>query len=103
MIRSLKMYMIILTICLVNTSGVSPSSAAEEWMVRRATMSGICHVQLKTASPLGSDLSGPFASRKAACESAKSLYDTSGTDSTKCSGYGQGTVDGCKKDSVVLP
>lgn len=75
----------------------------DEWMVRRQTTSGICHVQLKTASPLGSDLAGPFSTRKDACEKASELYDSSGTDSSKCSGYGSGTASACKNDGIKLP
>lgn len=80
-----------------------PLFAADQWMVRRETSSGTCHVQIKTASPLGADLAGPFNSRKDACQKAKDLYDSDATDPNKCSGYGQGAIDGCKKDGVLLP
>lgn len=76
---------------------------ADEWMVRRQTTSGICHVQRKTASPLGADLAGPFATKKDACRRASELYDSSGTDTRKCSGYGSGTVSACESDGVKLP
>jgi len=78
-------------------------TAEADWMVRRQTMGGICHVQMKTASPIGSDLSGPHSTRKIACTSAKQLYDSSGTDSKRCAEYGNGTVSSCKQDGVSLP
>ena len=81
----------------------TPLFAADQWMLRRETSSGACHVQKKTASPLGADLAGPFSTRKDACLKAKDLYDSDGTDSAKCSAYGQGTITGCKNESVTLP
>jgi hypothetical protein len=93
-----------ITIFLLFLEGLSaPLFAADQWMVRRETSSGACHVQKKTASPLGVDLAGPFDSRKGACLKAKDLYDPDGTDSSKCFTYGQGTVDGCKNEAVPLP
>lgn len=84
--------------------GVSgPLLAADQWMVRRESSSGTCHVQIKTASPLGADLAGPFDTRKDACLKAKDLYDPGATESGKCFTYGQGTIDGCKKEAVPLP
>jgi len=82
-----------------------PSSlfAADQWMVRRESSSGACHVQVKTASPLGADLAGPFDARKDACLKSKDLFDPDATDPSKCFTYGQGTVDGCKKEGVILP
>lgn len=77
--------------------------AADQWMLRRETSSGACHVQKKTASPLGADLAGPFDNRKDACNKASDLYDADGTDSSKCSTYGQGTIGGCKNEGVTLP
>jgi hypothetical protein len=76
---------------------------AEDWMVRRETSSGVCHVQSKTASPLGPDLSGPFESRKAACQDAANLYEAASGDPQKCSSYGGGTVTGCLIDGIGLP
>lgn len=81
----------------------APLSAADQWMVRRESSSGVCHVQIKTASPLGADLAGPFDTRKDACLKAKDLYDPNATDSSRCFTYGQGSIDGCKKEAVPLP
>ena len=92
------------TTCLLSLMGFSTTLfAADQWMVRRETSSGACHVQKRTASPLGADLAGPFDTRKDACLKAKDLYDPDGTNSSKCSTYGQGTIDGCKKEVVPLP
>src|SRR5688572_25321574 len=76
---------------------------AAEWMVRRQTTSGICHVQLRTAAPIGVDLTGPHASEQQACSSAKTLYDGSELAQKKCSGYGKGTVNACARAGVKLP
>jgi hypothetical protein len=81
----------------------APLFAADQWMLRRETSSGVCHVQKKTASSLGADLAGPFNTRKDACLKAKDLYDSDGTGGAMCSGYGQGTITGCKNESVTLP
>jgi hypothetical protein len=66
-------------------------------------MSGTRHVQLKTATPLGADLSGLNPSRKIACQTAKSLYESDGTDSRKCSAYGSGINAACKSEEQPLP
>ncbi len=79
------------------------SAKADDWMVRVQDGSRTCHVQRKTASPMGSDLKGPFPSRLKACQTASDLYDGSLTDQTKCYTYGGGTVDGCKSDGIKLP
>lgn len=76
---------------------------ADDWMLRVQTMGRTCHVQLKTASPLGQDFKGPFQSRKAACQEASNQYDNSATDQQKCWTYGAGTVKVCMKDGVNLP
>lgn len=76
---------------------------ARQWVVRRQSMAGICHVQLTTASPIGSDLDGPHGTRKAACEAAKARYEAASTASDKCSGFGSGTISGCVADGVTLP
>ena len=76
---------------------------SEDWVVRKENSNAICHVQKKTAAPLGSDYHGPFPTRQAACQDAKSSYDDTLTDKSKCMGYGGGTVDGCKIDGVSLP
>ena len=60
----------------------------------------VCHVQLKTAAPLGEDFKGPFPSRKTACQEAN---DDSASDQQKCWTYGGGTVSGYAKDGVILP
>lgn len=90
-------------VLLISIGVSSPLFAADQWMVRRETSSGTCHVQIKTASPLGADLAGPFDTRKDACIKAKDLFDPDATDPNKCFTYGQGTIDGCKKEAVVLP
>ena len=82
---------------------LSHSASASEWMVRVQTSSRICHVQLKTASPLGTDIGGPFSSRKEACQGAADTYNSSMSDQSKCWSYGGGTVDACKRDGVDLP
>jgi len=89
----------LLTLYLVSEA----SASADEWMLRVETSNRACHVQLKTASPLGQDFKGPFTSRKAACAEASNQYDSTLSDQAKCWTYGQGTVDGCKKDGVSLP
>lgn len=88
---------------LISIGVPSPLFAADQWMVRRESSSGACHVQVKTASPLGADLAGPFDARKAACLKSKDRFDPDATDPNKCFTYGQGTVDGCKKEGVILP
>jgi hypothetical protein len=87
--------------------GVAPMSSAygqaADWMVRREPSSGACHVQLRTAAPLGADLSGPFPSRRSACLDAANRYEAATTDPQKCGTYGGGTVSGCNLDGVTLP
>jgi hypothetical protein len=79
------------------------NASAADWMLRVQTMGRICHVQLKTASPLGEDFKGPFSSRKAACQEGANQYDESLSDTSKCWEYGGGTVSGCKTDGITLP
>jgi hypothetical protein len=76
---------------------------ADDWMFRVQTMGRICHVQIKTASPLGEDFKGPFPSRKLACQEAANQYNSTLSDQSKCWIYGSGTVTGCKKDGITLP
>ena len=76
---------------------------ADDWMLRVELSGRVCHVQLKTASKLGEDFKGPFASRKAACVEAGKQYDPDLSDKSKCWTYGGGTVSGCKTDGVTLP
>lgn len=78
-------------------------ASATDWMVRVQTMSRVCHVQLKTAAPLGEDFRGPFSSRREACREAAVHYDEMLSDPSKCWTYGGGTVTGCKRDGVTLP
>lgn len=85
------------------TLALSSAAFAEEWMLRVETSSRACHVQLKTASKLGEDFKGPFASRKDACKEAAAQYDGTKEDMTKCGTYGEGTIKGCAKDKVSLP
>lgn len=83
---------------------ILPTQAqADDWMVRVQTTSRVCHVQLKTAAPLGEDFRGPFPSRKAACQEAANQYDDSASDQSKCWTYGDGTVKGCKAEGITLP
>lgn len=94
-------------ICMVSILAVvalvdRPAMAAD-WMLRVETSSRVCHVQLKTASPLGQDFKGPFASRKEACQEALNQYDSSASDQGKCWTYGGGTISGCKSDGINLP
>jgi hypothetical protein len=79
------------------------SAKADDWMLRVQTMGRVCHVQLKTAAPLGEDFKGPFPSRKSACQEAANQYDSSLSDQSKCWTYGSGTVTGCNKDGITLP
>lgn len=72
-------------------------------VVRRQTMGGVCHVQKRTASPIGPQLSGPHATLVAACNSAKDLYDSSFEQANRCWSYGGGTVRDCKTAGVDLP
>lgn len=78
-------------------------ASAADWMVRVQTTSRVCHIQVKTAAPLGVDLLGPFSTRKAACDAAAKAFDSTATDQSKCSAYGGGTEKGCKVDGVTLP
>lgn len=50
----------------------------ETWVIRRAQMSGLCYVQMKTASPLGEALPGEYESRSDA-ENAKQELIKKGT------------------------
>jgi hypothetical protein len=79
------------------------AAKADDWMLRRQSPSLVCHVQLKTAAPLGSDFKGPFDSRKKACQSGADNYDKEMSDTTKCWGYGGGTISGCANDGITLP
>lgn len=87
-------------ICLIVAMSASAANA-DDWMLRVQGLARVCHVQLKTASPLGSDLKGPFPTRKATCVEAKNQYDPGSSDQTKCWSYG--TVAACKADGVDLP
>lgn len=63
----------------------TPSIAsAADWMLRVESSGRVCHVQLKTASPLGEDFKGPFSSRKDACTEASNQYDSSLSDNGRC-------------------
>jgi hypothetical protein len=93
----------LLSIALTNISMSASVAAADEWMLRVETSSRVCHVQLKTAAPLGDDFKGPFSSRKDACKEASNQYDGTLSDQGKCWTYGNGTIGGCKRDGIVLP
>ena len=81
----------------------SGAAIAEDWMIRVVTTSRTCNVQLKTAASLGADFKGPFKTRKDACQEAKNQYDKDLSNTAKCWTYGNGTVEGCKGDGVILP
>ena len=76
---------------------------AQDWVVRRAQMSSACAVQLKTASPLGDLIAGPFPTRKQACSKAGDLFDDSMTATDRCWVYIPQTIAWCKSDGVTLP
>jgi hypothetical protein len=76
---------------------VAAPAKADDWMLRVQTMGRVCHVQLKTAAPLGEDFKGPFPSRKAACQEAANQHDSSLSDQSKCWTYGSGTVTGLQE------
>lgn len=79
------------------------NSQAVDWMLRVETSNRACHVQLKTAAPIGEDFKGPFSSRKRACQEAASQYDRTLSDQSKCWTYGRGTVSGCGDEEITLP
>lgn len=79
------------------------AAAENDWVLRRQTMSNVCHVQLKTAAPLGKTLVGSYPLRIVACQAALDLYDKNLEDTSKCWSYGGGTVAGCSKDGITLP
>jgi hypothetical protein len=78
-------------------------AAAADWMLRVETSSRACHVQLRTAAPLGRDFKGPFPSRQAACAEASNQYDSTLSNQGKCWTYGGGTIDGCGQEHITLP
>lgn len=89
---------------IIGASFTTQPAAADDWMLRvEVSASRVCHVQLKTAAPLGADFKGPFPSRKAACQEAANQYDADISDPNKCWTYGGGTVDGCKNEEIKLP
>jgi hypothetical protein len=84
------------------TAGYANYACAEDWMLRVQGTSRTCHVQPKTALPMGDDLKGPFPSRKAACQEAESLENDDRSDQSKCWSFGGSTVSGCKPEGVTL-
>ena len=83
---------------------VAPASAADKWVITRATMSGACHIQLETSKPyLGVLIPGTHASEKAACEKAKALKSDDVTNSAACFSYTNGATDNCKAKGIPLP
>ena len=84
------------------TTGYASYAYAEDWMLRVQAPSRTCHVQPKTASPLGDDLKGPFPSRKAACQEAVNLENDDRSDQSKCWSFGGSTVSACKPEGIVL-
>jgi hypothetical protein len=100
----MKTFSVVLLIAL-GIIAVSSAHAADQWTVRRASMSGACHVGKETQSPaLGTVLStSPDA--KSACDDAKSRKaksDSEAADKSKCLSYTNGTVDLCKKAAITL-
>jgi hypothetical protein len=60
---------------------------AGEYCVNRETSSGVCHVQETTESPqLGTNILGPYGSRKDGVTAMCKAYDPGSTDPNKCSG-----------------
>lgn len=98
-----RLFGILLAIALYCIGLLVNPAAADDWMLRVETSSRVCHVQLKTAAPLGDDFKGPFSSRKAACQEALNQYDDAASDQGKCWTYGGGTISGCKSDGINLP
>jgi hypothetical protein len=91
-----------IAILVASTAPQSKAGSKEkDWALRRQD-SGVCHVQLRTASPLGSTL-GLYDTRKEACKDALDRYEAATTSDDKCGTYGGGTVDACKKEGIDLP
>ena len=81
----------------------TPQLASANYEVRRETSSALCKVNLTTAAPWGSRVSGPFGTGKEACASALGLYDDTATEPNKCWSYDAGTKQACTADGVTLP
>jgi hypothetical protein len=79
------------------------SGTSGEWNLRRNTGNGACSVQPADSLPqLGAYLA-KHATRKAACEDAKSRKTDDAADTTKCFAYTAGTKRECKAEGVDLP
>jgi hypothetical protein len=101
--RIMKKTVIYLIAVSCGIASLADPTMAADWMLRVVTTSRVCHVQPKTATPLGQDMKGPFSSRKDACQEALNQYDDSSSDQSKCWLYGPGTISGCQSDGVILP
>jgi hypothetical protein len=54
------------------------------WCIRRETSGRICHLQLTTAAPIGTDYLGPFDKKSDAIDAMCAAYDSTLTDPSKC-------------------
>lgn len=79
------------------------SSSSGEWNLRRNTGNGACSVQPVDSMPQLGQFLAKHATRKEACEDAKSRKTDDAADTAKCLTYTNGTKDECKQDGVDLP
>ena len=80
-----------------------PAAAADSWVIRRVATNGSCSVSKSTASPIGSQIGGSYASPKEACTAVGKLFDDKNpADTAKCYSYARGAVELCKKEGVTL-
>jgi hypothetical protein len=84
--------------------GAETRAFADNWLIARETMSGVCTVQLETSRPyLGTPLAGRYPTRKDACNQAVTLRTVDPAETQKCFDYSPATVTGCLIDGVNLP
>lgn len=89
-------------------SMISPfglANAADQWSVRRATMSGACHVGKEPQEPRLGTILSTKPDRKGACldaQSRKASSDDDAGDTQKCQGYTTGAVNTCKTEGIDL-
>lgn len=75
---------------------------AGQYCVNRETSSGTCHVQETTESPLGTNILGPYASRKDGVAAMCTAYDPGATDPNKCSAVApSGVCDNSTRGSAA--